>query len=116
MYIGALMENVINRQFAYNEKYYQPAHMSVSRWRVLFNSVLLFGRQGLDEAPLSEPACFLLLSLIVSCAYSLVCGMLIKLFLLLLIVLKRRLLAAQRLSDIDSMLIQRREVILTSRR
>ena len=76
------MENIINRQFAYNEKYYQPAHMGVSRRRTLSNSVLLFGRQGLDEAPLSEPACFILLSLIVRCAYSLVCGMLIKFMLL----------------------------------
>ena len=72
------MENIINRQFACNEKYYQPAHMSVSRRRALSNSVLLFGRQGLDEAPLSEPACFIILSLIVRCAYGLVCGMLIK--------------------------------------
>ena len=78
MYLGALVENIINRQFAYNEKYYQPAHMSVS---ALSNSVLLFGRQGLDEAPLSEPACFIILSLIVRCAYSLVCGTLITLML-----------------------------------
>ena len=109
------MENIINRQFAYNEKYYQPAHMNVSSRRVLSNSVLLFGRQGLDEAPLSEPVCFILLSLIVSCAYSLVCGMLIK-FILFLIVLKRRILAAQRLSDTDSTLIRRHEVVLMSRR
>ena len=46
MYLGALMETIINRQFAYNEKYYQPAHMSVSRRRVLSNSVLLFGGGG----------------------------------------------------------------------
>ena len=109
------MENIINRQFAYNEKYYQPAHMSVSRRRALSNSVLLFGRQGLDEAPLSEPACFILLSLIARCAYSLVCGMLIK-FMLFLIVLKHRVLAAQRLSDTDSTLVQRHEVELMSRR
>ena len=56
MYLGVIMENIINCQFAYNEIYYHPAHVSVSRRRVLSMSVLLFGRQGLDEAPLSVPA------------------------------------------------------------
>ena len=68
MYLGVFMENIINRQFAYNEIYYHPAHMSVSRRRVLSMSVLLFGRQGLDEAPLSVSACVVLLLLIISCA------------------------------------------------
>lgn len=108
IYLGVFMESIINRQFSYNGIYYLPNYMSVSRRRVLSMSVLLFEWQGLDEAPLIFPAWFVLLLLIVSCAYSLVCGILI-IFFLFLNVFKRIAIAAQRSSDNESTLIQRHE-------